>query len=146
MSAPAVPPTPPKPPTPPAIVAPALAILVPPGLPSVRTPGPQPSRDQTPAVTDVPVTDQISLPVAPPPVPPVETEPPVVQPEASDVQPDFVNTNASRPLPNPLGVAGGLLALALAGGGAGVISFQNAGAAQARVASARAEFFGPSLG
>ncbi len=145
MSAPVVtatPPAKPTPPAPPAIVAPALAILLPPGLPPVRIPAPSASRDQ---VADVPVTDQISLPVAPQ-IPPARVDPPAAQPETPDVQPDFTNTNASRPLPNPLGVVGGLIALALAGGGAGLISFQNAGAAQARVATARAEFFGPSVG
>jgi hypothetical protein len=40
-------------------------------------------------------------------------------------------------------VIGGLIALVLAGTGAGVITYQGARAAQARVAAARAEFFGP---
>jgi hypothetical protein len=42
-----------------------------------------------------------------------------------------------------IGVIGGLLGLLLAGGAAGVISYQSAAAQQARLAAARAEFFGP---
>lgn len=58
--------------------------------------------------------------------------------------PNVMPTSDTGELPNPLGVLGGLVALALAGTGAGVISYQNAKVAQARVAAARAEFFGPS--
>ena len=42
-----------------------------------------------------------------------------------------------------IGVVGGLLGLLLAGSAAGVISYQGAAAQQARLAAARAEFFGP---
>jgi len=72
---------------------------------------------------------------------PAVTAPPAVEAENTP-PPDFVNTNASKPLPNALGVLGGLIALALAGGAAGAISYNNANLSQARVASARAEFFG----
>ena len=54
----------------------------------------------------------------------------------------MLNTNASSGLPDPLGVLGGVAALMLAGGAAGVISANGARAGQARVAAAKAEFFG----
>jgi hypothetical protein len=54
-------------------------------------------------------------------------------------------TAASSALPKPavLTVIGGLVAMALAAAASGVISFQSASAAQARIDAARAEFFGP---
>lgn len=47
------------------------------------------------------------------------------------------------PAPDLLSVIGGLVALAIAGGVSGALSFREAAAARARVDAARAEFFGP---
>ena len=53
-------------------------------------------------------------------------------------------TSAEGVLPEPalLSVIGGLVALAIAGGGSAVMSYQSAAQAQARIDAARSEFFG----
>ncbi|WP_157228645.1 hypothetical protein [Nocardia brevicatena] len=57
---------------------------------------------------------------------------------------DVRNTSSDGLLPEPklLSVIGGLIALAIAGVGSTVVSYQSAAQAQARIDAARAEFFG----
>ena len=139
---------------PPAVSPPVQNILPPlasvPAVPSVPVGEAAPELPlELPAETPV-AEVATELPQADVPAPPAEVEsppadtPPVLEsPEvAAPANPDFTPTNASKPLPNPLGVLGGLIALALAGGCAAVISYNNANLGQARIASARAQFFG----
>ncbi|RMI28261.1 hypothetical protein EBN03_30920 [Nocardia stercoris] len=64
---------------------------------------------------------------------------------AQPPNPQIRPTSDSSPLlpADLLTVVGGIAAMALAAAGSGVVSFQSASAAQARVDAARAAFFGP---
>ncbi|WP_280253054.1 hypothetical protein [Nocardia abscessus] len=137
--------------------SPLLLLLIP--LPQATVP-PAPALPPV-TVPPVPAPPPVTVPPVPAPAAPwsspIPIDAPLIPPFAASapdlaaraplreqpVSPAVRTVSGADLLPAPrlLPVIGGLIALALAGVGSGVISFHSAAAAQARIDAARAQFF-----
>lgn len=123
------------------LLLPVPPVPAPPVGPPLALPSPGGAGGGAPAIGVA-----VALPAVAPPAVPAAPAPGGSAPSVVAAPPNHAvrPTNAEGLLPEPkvLSVIGGLIALAIAGGGSAVMSYHSAAQAQARVDAARAEFFG----